>query len=235
MNNPEFYVGYVPRAPAGVSRTMKRVSVALLLGGALAAVVLLFAQTPFASSRFEFGQYRDFEGVVRAQPVPMLVGARPYLLVAPGKHGFDAAALDGRRVHVRGSLIERGEDRMIEVLEAGDREIRAGTAAPRVLGVADLRGEIVDSKCYLGVMNPGNGKVHRDCAVRCISGGVPPGFVVRDRNAHSRTLLLASDDDRPLTSAILGFIAEPVRIKGTLVSSDGVLILRTNAREITRE
>jgi hypothetical protein len=27
-----------------------------------------------------------------------------------------------------------------------------------------LTGEIVDSKCYLGVMNPGQGKVHRDCA-----------------------------------------------------------------------
>ena len=39
-----------------------------------------------------------------------------------------------------------------------------------------LIGEIVDSKRYLGVMNPGNGKVHRDCAVRCLSGGIPPIF-----------------------------------------------------------
>ena len=29
-------------------------------------------------------------------------------------------------------------------------------------GEVTLAGEIVDSKCYLGVMNPGNGKVHRD-------------------------------------------------------------------------
>jgi hypothetical protein len=39
--------------------------------------------------------------------------------------------------------------------------------APKNLGEFDLVGEIVDSKCYLGNMNPGNGKVRRDCAVRC--------------------------------------------------------------------
>jgi hypothetical protein len=235
MSDSEFYVGYAGRAPAGVARLMKRVSVALVLAGAVTAVALVLGQSPFAPSRFEFGQYRNFEGVVRARPVPMLVGSKPYLLVAPGKHGFDAAAIDGRRVHVRGSLIERGKDRMIEVLEAGYVGAGAASSAGRVVGAVELRGEIVDSKCYLGVMNPGNGKVHRDCAVRCISGGVPPGFIVRDRDGQSRTLLLASEDGRSLTPAILSFVAEPVRIKGTLVSTDGVLILRTNITDITRE
>jgi len=46
-------------------------------------------------------------------------------------------------------------------------------AVPKTWGEFDLVGEIVDSKCYFGNMNPGNGKVHRDCAVRCMSGGIP--------------------------------------------------------------
>ena len=28
--------------------------------------------------------------------------------------------------------------------------------------------------CFLGVMKPGRSKPHRACAVRCISGGIPP-------------------------------------------------------------
>jgi hypothetical protein len=52
----------------------------------------------------------------------------------------------------------------------------------------NLRGEIVDTKCYLGVMTPGEDKVHRGCAVRCISRGVPPAFLVRDASADSRIL-----------------------------------------------
>lgn len=43
-----------------------------------------------------------------------------------------------------------------------------------------ITGELVDSKCNLGVMNPGSGKVHRDCAARCVSGGVPLALVPAD-------------------------------------------------------
>jgi hypothetical protein len=53
------------------------------------------------------------------------------------------------------------------------------------LGTQTLIGEIVDSKCYLGVMNPGALIPHRACAIRCISGGIPPVLLVRqsDRSA----------------------------------------------------
>jgi hypothetical protein len=230
MSDPEFYVGYVPRAPCGLASRMKQACIALLLMAAAVALVLVFSQQPFADSRFEWGQAREFAGVVRATPVPMLIGSQPYLLVGPGKHGVGGAvaSLDGRSVRLRGSLIERGDQRAIEVLPDS---IDAGSAAaPRgattVLGPAELTGEIVDSKCYLGVMNPGSGKVHRDCAVRCLSGGVPPGFLVRDRHGRGRTLLLASESGEPLVPRILSHVAEPVRLAGTLESTDGVLTFR---------
>lgn len=53
------------------------------------------------------------------------------------------------------------------------------------LGETTLKGEIVDSKCYLGVMNPGNLKAHRACAINCIQGGVPPVLLVRDGGGAS--------------------------------------------------
>jgi hypothetical protein len=34
-------------------------------------------------------------------------------------------------------------------------------------GPVELTGEIVDSKCFLGVMVPGSGKTHKECASLC--------------------------------------------------------------------
>jgi hypothetical protein len=88
------------------------------------------------------------------------------------------------------------------------------------LGEVQLTGEIVDSKCYFGVMNPGAGKVHRDCAVRCISGGIPPAFLVRDGSGKTVTILLAN-----WKRALLEHIAEPVTIRGRLSRAAGRLTL----------
>jgi hypothetical protein len=62
--------------------------------------------------------------------------------------------------------------------------------------------------------------VHRDCAVRCISGGIPPALLVRDAAGHAMTLLLAGIQPR-----LLDHIAEPVTLHGRLVRSEGRLIL----------
>jgi hypothetical protein len=69
-------------------------------------------------------------------------------------------------------------------------------------------------------MNPGAGKVHRDCAVRCISGGIPPAFLVRDSSGNIVTLLLAH-----WKRELLDHIAEPVTVRGDLVRSAGRLTL----------
>jgi hypothetical protein len=69
-------------------------------------------------------------------------------------------------------------------------------------------------------MNPGAGKVHRDCAVRCISGGIPPAFLVRDSSGNLVTLLLAN-----WKRELLEHVAEPVAIRGRLSRSAGRLTL----------
>jgi len=46
----------------------------------------------------------------------------------------------------------------------------------RTLGNKKLRGEIIDPKCFFGVMKPGSGKTHKSCAARCLSGGIPAVF-----------------------------------------------------------
>jgi hypothetical protein len=183
---------------------------------------------PFANSAFEYGKMRRFEGIIDARPYPTLLVARPgdvgsgdkhsrYLLVAPGKHGADniVAGFDGKEVRLKGQLIYRESGTMIEI-EPGSIAPLSAPPAPQVptvdIGAVTVTGEIVDSKCYLGVMNPGNGKVHRDCAARCISGGIPPIFVTLD--GEEQFLLVRPDGTAIAPDALREFVAEPITITG---------------------
>ena len=221
----DFYVGYLPM-PGGLKQVIRRVAALLVFLAAGVAACLIAGQRTFASSTFEFQQYRDLRGTLVAEPYPALVipgQGLPWLLVGPGKHGAGGLRqFAGREVRLRGERIFRGDDHMIELLPGslGAGGAAALPASVTHLGPAQLTGEIVDSKCYFGVMNPGNGKVHRDCAVRCISGGIPPAFLVRDAGGRTMPVLLAN-----WKPELLDHIAEPVTIRGHLVRSNGRLTL----------
>ncbi len=227
----DFYVGYLPKAPTALARFVRKVIIVLGLLAVIAALVLVVGQVPFASSAFEYGKVRSFEGVVVTQPFPTLLVARPgevgqpdkysrYLLVAPGKHGADdlVAGFDGKLVRLQGQLIYREGGTMVEIAPASVTVIAPNPTVQetiRDLGFVTVSGEIVDSKCYLGVMNPGQGKVHRDCAARCLSGGIPPIFVTADGREQ---LLLVGLDGRALgRDALREFIAEPITIHAELI------------------
>ena len=239
--NDDFYVGYLPKAPARLGRIVARIAAVFLMAGFVAGALLLFGQPPFATSKFEYGKYRDYAGVIEEWPYPILVtDTASFLLVAPGKHGLSdtVKGMQGKHVQLKGSLIERTPDRMIEVIPAsiaaGAQRSQAASQRILELGPVTLRGEIVDTKCYLGVMNPGEHKVHRDCAVRCISGGVPPAFVARDAAGDARVLLLVGDDGRALSKEVLLFVAEPLEISGLLVRTGSTLTLKADPARFRR-
>ena len=220
MNN-EFYVGYAAKAPAALGRWLRAIAISLTLGLAAVAVLLVYGQTPFAPSKFEFQQYCTYQGAIASNPYPVLLSTNgPYLLVAPGKHGADEFVRGKTSASLEGALIERDGMRMLEVLP-GSVQVAATPSFKQEtepLGPATLTGVIVDTKCYLGVMNPGDGKVHRDCAARCISGGIPPGFLVKDAAGKSRVLLLAA----PRVVAVK-FAGDTIRLSGRLVRAAGLL------------
>jgi hypothetical protein len=239
--NDDFYVGYLPKASAGLGKVVARITAGVLLAGLIAGGLLIFGQPPFATSKFGYGEYRLYAGVIEEWPYPMLVSDNgSFLLVAPGKHGLSdtVKGMQGKHVHLKGSLIERTPDRMIEVvpgsIAAGAQLSPAASQRMIDLGPVTLRGEIVDTKCYLGVMNPGEHKVHRDCAVRCISGGVPPAFLARDASGDRRVLLLAGEDGRSLSREVLPFVAEPLEISGELVRTGSTLTLKANPARFQR-
>ena len=227
--NDEFYVGYIPKAPARLGRRIALIAGVLVVGACSAAALLTVRQPAFASSRFEYGVYREYTGAIGVEPYPTLrTDAGTFLLVAPGKHGLSARS---GFFTLQGSLIARGENQMLEVRPETIRvtDGRSGEAASAVLGSFTLRGEIVDSKCYLGVMNPGEGKVHRDCAARCIAGGIPPAFIARDSSGETRFMLLAG-----LNGDISSWVGEPVELSGKLVRQGPQLIFSADRASMRR-
>src|SRR3954470_14741890 len=117
--NEDFYVGYLPKASAGLGKVVARITAGVLLAGLIAGGLLIFGQPPFATSKFGYGEYRLYAGVIEEWPYPMLVSDNgSFLLVAPGKHGLSdtVKGMQGKHVQLKGSLIERTPDRMIEVV-----------------------------------------------------------------------------------------------------------------------
>jgi hypothetical protein len=240
----DFYVGYAPKAPADLAEFVRRIVALVAAGILVAGLALVFAQMPFANSVFEFGNVRTFEGRVEARPYPVLVVSRPgtipagerdsrYLMVAPGKHGAHelVAGFDEQAVRLKGQLIARDGGTMLEVVPGSIESLKVEPAldtAPRDLGPVTLTGEIVDSKCYLGVMNPGSGKVHRDCAARCLSGGIPPIFATSDQG--QQFLLVGTDGNAIAPDALREYVAEPITVSGELLQRGTSRLLRIDVK-----
>lgn len=245
----DFYVGYLERAPASIAaflrpRTLLVAALLMSIG-----VGLLASQSAFSSGVFEFGRLRDFEGRIEAAPYPVLAIDRPgggssrYLLCAEGKHGADAlvAKSIGRRVRLRGTLIHRECMTMVEIEEGSITALDGGTEAQpdaptaRIeLSSTTLRGEIVDSKCHLGVMKPGEGKAHRDCAARCLSGGVPPMLYAIDQNGRTLRVLLSGAGGEAIGRKLLDFVGEPVEISGALSIQGDLYQMRIDPLAVKR-
>lgn len=245
LNNAEFFIGYAPPMPPRLARFVTRVVVGLACGVFAWAVTIASGHVPLEGGTFEFGRPRRFSGTIVERPYPALwldesdrnTTAR-LLLVAPGKHGADALVhgLDGRHVMLSGTRVQRGKHTMLEVepasLSLGEVSppVTAGTpgAAPSGDGPVTVRGEIVDSKCFLGVMVPGSGKTHKDCAALCVRGGIPPALFVQDRAGDSALMLLTGTSGGAIGAPALRFAGEAVEMTGTFGRLGGWPVLRTD-------
>jgi hypothetical protein len=245
MNN-DFYIGWEAKAAPGVGKFTRAVVATLFIAAIGLALTLASAQHTIGVSVFEWGTVKKFSGVLKIQPYPHLLVPRPgvvgaqssfstYYLVAPFKFGLDREKLrplDSKNVLLQGTLIYRGNQTMIEALpdsiKLSEEQSHLQDTETVRLGRQTLVGEIVDSKCYFGVMNPGNLAPHRACAIRCISGGVPPVLLVRQKDGSAIYVLLVSADGQPVNKQVLDMVAEPVQITGELERQDDLIILRAD-------
>jgi hypothetical protein len=254
--NDEFYIGWEDKAPAAIASRSRQTVVVVLLVSAVLAASIARSQRLIGTSVFEWGKVKDFAGILKSQPYPHLLVRRPgqvdvqaafssYYLVKPFKFGLAPETVrqfDGASVTLKGTLIYREHQTMIEVVVDSIKRcntpetdsVRSTTPEAIPMGRQTLVGEIVDSKCFLGVMNPGQLTPHRGCAIRCISGGIPPVLLVRQGDGAARYYLLVSSEGRPVNQEVLSMVAEPVQITGDVVRQGDLLILRANPAEYRR-
>ena len=244
----EMYVGYLP-VPTK-QRSFLRWSVPIILW-ILCAASFLWARSQHSpgAAVWEDGQPIKLHGVIVSNPYPILFtkGAggetEAILLVEVGKHGsiHRVAALNGRTATVSGWPLHRDGRRMIE-LEPTDAAIvaDADSSSPALpppvkpLGPVTPRGEIVDSKCFLGAMKPGEGKTHKECATLCIRGGIPPMFVTRDATGAATYYLLQDPAGGPIDPAIFQFIADPIEVRGEHAAWGRLNILHVRPGDVRR-
>ena len=245
--NDNFYIGWEAKAAPSIRKMVRKVVISLFLLVLVAAMALAYSQHTIGISVFEWGTVKKFSGVLKLQPYPHLLVPRPgatgiqtafstYSLVAPFKFGLDReklSALDGKSVSLQGMLIYRGNQTMVEALPESIKiadQLSPSLRGTETIGLGrqTLTGEIVDSKCFLGVMNPGQLLPHRACAIRCISGGVPPVLLVRQKAGPAIYLLLVSANGKPVNQQVLDLVAEPVQITGDVERQGDWLILRAD-------
>ena len=222
-------------------RTFLFIGAALLATAAAAALQATYSST----ATWDFEE-KTFEGIFLAEPYPTLIsGDKVYYIALETKHGFPKEAAKAHHmnlVRIVGSVIEDSEQPTAMIAVAGPDSITdTGQAASNPIDwfqaskAVTLEGEIADSKCALGAMNPGVFKPHRACAIACLSGGIPPVLIVRQPGGAAAThYLLVGEDGNPMDIATsTEFAALPVTISGQVTSLGTWNILKAAPSAIT--
>lgn len=216
----------------------RRYAFGFVVFAAAMGALLALKQEPFVAASFAYGVLERRVGVVDMAPYPVLQqGGALTPLVAQGKFGADALMRGwaGRRVELETSKIQRGDREMLEVSRVIGPNGGADVTDLHwefVSGPLALQGEIVDSKCWMGVMQPGAGRVHRECAFRCLRGGVPPLFVA----AGGDGFWLVDSERRALDPALVAeFTALRVRMSGAVWRRGNLQYFAVHLAGVVRE
>lgn len=234
-----FYIGWQSKMSPKLASRLRKAVIMSSIALPMIIGVLVWFQNPVDRGHYESETEKTFEGTLYEQPVPRLrldssEGKNvDHILVGIGKFGpgLVIAGADGHRVRFSGSLIVREPFRMIEMNRPDSFVIldKDSPPAPQPavspLGEGMFTGELVDTKCWSGVMRPATGKVHRGCAIRCLSGGVPPGLLVRDGSGDGMVLLLAGVADKRLDYDIQ-LAGTFIDVRGTLELNGSTPVLR---------
>lgn len=246
-----FFIGW-DKTPPVDRRFLLLASLGLVAVAAGAGALIASEQEPPGSGSWNPDDERDWTGMLVRAPYPMLRTRsidgtpRTAYLVASNKVGVQSrlgANTDGP-VTVRASLIARGSNAILAVAD-GDAWLRP-TAADQVgegladwliedLGEATYAGEILDSKCWFGAMQPGQGKAHKSCAALCIRGGLPPVFCPEALCGSAASAPLLTDaEGNPHTMDLVPLVADPVLARGRMMQIGDVRQFRVALNDIRR-
>lgn len=252
--NEEFYIGWQDKAPKSYGQWVKYVVWTLALLVPIVAVLLVLNQRGFSSSVYEITHARTLEGILLTEPIPCLkipsgtdaagnMQFQRIVLVGQGKKSALPALeqlaqkqgqkLHGQGIRLKGKLIYY--DGIVAFELAPEANLFQGflkwkddsVLSPTSLGKVTLRGEILDPKCYLGVMRPGEGKPHRSCAIRCLAGGIPAFFRANTVKGKQYCFVL-DQNGNAIGAQIAPYVADEVQLCGLLERWDNWYVLKVD-------
>jgi hypothetical protein len=248
----EFFVPYIEGSLGKrTKKSIRRFALLAVLLIALGAILFSSTQKPFKDSTFELTTVTKIAGVFYESPYPMLRvqeedgSYKSIVLLGFGKSSAnpflekikqEVPDLNGRKLSIEGNLIYYNNKTLIQItdeekvnlLDSSDSFLPEATK----LSTMTLQGEIVDPKCYFGVMKPGKGKIHRSCAVRCIAGGIPPVFATTDNNKIAKYFLITDLEGNPINEQILSHVGKPADITGIVEKLEDWYVLKIDPENI---
>ncbi|HKO82524.1 MAG TPA: hypothetical protein VJU78_19075 [Chitinophagaceae bacterium] len=262
MDKNEFYIGWMGEAPDSFAKHVRKVVVVLLILVVAAGMVLGLQQRKFSTASFEFGQLTEVKGIFQRFPVPSLkvvskqdvfghTSSITMPLVGYGKFGAEGVMvaleneknmiLTNKEITLKGTLLYSDGKTLLQIDKNDNPLVHVNSIDTKIdlpeikeLGIVRLTGEVLDPKCYFGVMKPGHGKPHRDCAIRCIAGGMSPVFWVRNEKGEAHYYLLLDEDGKKMNEELKDHIAEPISLEARAVQYDDWIILYANKKSIKR-
>ena len=250
----EFYIGWQEEAPAGFRKIGWLFFVAVLLSGLGFTLFFAKSEKGFVDSYFDYGNLTEVTGQLAMEPLPALLtqvngGTQTIPLVGFGKFGAAPVLakieqrltgnLSDYEVTIRGTYFEYQDKRWMELTEGAQSLVDFTPAKPPVRqiinqGRVTLAGEIVDPKCFFGVMNPATKAVHRSCARRCISGGIVPVLAIRENGRFADYYLLDDPKSNDPFADILPYVGLPVSISGEVTQYDDWKVLSISSKSLAQ-
>ena len=248
MKRPPFYIGWEDKPAGGYKKYRLHGFALFALFTQLFLFLLIRTEPPFLASWNRIGKTSTLEGYLVDYPVPAIRidtngRERTVPLVGFGKMGASAVtemfrSLDktgpgGYRVVLEGTLFGL-QDHLWMELTGGQKSLLSVEPAfgkplkSTDFGEAQVLGEIVDPKCFFGMMNPAFGTIHRSCAVRCLSGRIPPLLVVGSPRYPEDFYFLADQDGKLLEGGLDRLVGRPMLAKGRLIGAGDLKILKVD-------
>jgi len=242
VDKDSFYIGWSEQLDEDQKKAIKKFIMITSSLAVLFVTLFTYKQHRIANSAYLYAHQETYSGIINTKPFPHLTyisGNDPYgnpvYSVVPLVNAFKFGATEiiqkflmqhpSGEAKIKGTVINRYDDStktFVLELTSGENAITSarGYSVRRIkeipAGIVKLRGEIIDPKCYIGAMNPGQGKTHRSCAIRCISGGIMPMLVYRE-NGKEKYVVVLGPNKEPINNKLLQYVAEPVELTGQLV------------------
>ena len=233
----DFYIGWSDKFPKSNKKKIRTFLGVLTFMILIIAFIAPRSMETLKDSTYQFTAQKRYTGVLLKQPVPILrviedgvnvdhllvnlgkKSALPTINAVEQERGED---LHQHKVSLTVTEMQYKGRKVLELTNEKEAFLKVGNFIQvdlnkKLVGEVSMKGEIVDPKCFFGAMNPGEGKVHRSCAVLCIKGGIPAVLAVGEGDNREYFIIKGANGE-DINIQLLNVVGEDVQMKGSVYS-----------------